>query len=200
MDKVANVIDISHHNTINDFAALKAQGVLGVIHKATQGAFYADPMYAQRRKLATDAGLLWGAYAFNTGQDPKVQVGNFLAHADPDENTLVALDFEDNPGSQMSLSQAVDWINCCADQLGRMPVFYSGNRIKDLLGLHVDADFGKCRLWLAQYGPTPVVQATWQKPWLWQYSERGQFSGTDGYIDLNFYDGTIEQLTAEWAS
>ena len=53
-----NIIDIYHGNIVNDFAALKAAGILGVIHKCTQGAGYADPLYAMRRKLATDAGLL----------------------------------------------------------------------------------------------------------------------------------------------
>lgn len=32
-----NVIDIYHGNIVHDFAALKAAGILGVIHKCTQG-------------------------------------------------------------------------------------------------------------------------------------------------------------------
>ena len=67
------VIDIYHGNVVHDFSALKAAGVVGVIHKCTQGAHYADPLYAARRKLATDAGLLWGAYAFNTGESVAAQ-------------------------------------------------------------------------------------------------------------------------------
>jgi GH25 family lysozyme M1 (1,4-beta-N-acetylmuramidase) len=194
-----NVIDCYHGNTINDFAALKAAGVLGVIHKCTQGANIVDPMYATRRKLATDAGLLWGAYTFNTGQDVLAQVTEFFSHAEPDANTLMALDFEDNPQSQMSLNQAYSFLSQGDVKLGRKLVLYSGNRIKDLLGPKLNPFFGSHRLWLPQYGPVAKVQPSWKSQWLWQYSESGKLPGTDGAIDLNFYAGTSDQLKLEWA-
>lgn len=195
-----NVIDIYHGNVVHDFAGLKAAGILGVIHKCTQGAGYADPLYAARRKQATDAGLLWGAYAFNTGEPAQAQVEEFISHADPDAQTLMALDFEDNPHGQMSLLGARMFLDSAAQKLGRKLVLYSGNRVKDLLDGSVDVGLGAHRLWLAQYGPKPVVQHSWQKQWLWQYSESGRLPGTDGHIDLNLYGGTPEQLAAEWAS
>lgn len=204
MTQVPKVIDISHGNTVRDFQALKAAGIVGVIHKATQGTYFKDPLYDQRREQAEAAGLLWGAYCFNTGEDPATQVGVFLAHAAPEANTLVALDFEDNYKSQMSLEQAQNWLERCADALGRKPVLYSGNRAKDLLGDTENEFFGAHRLWLPQYGPHAVVQASWKnaarQPWLWQYSEHGQLPGTDGLIDLNAFAGSDDELTTEWAS
>jgi len=192
------VIDIYHGNVIHDFAAIKAAGIQGVIHKCTQGAGYADPLYSMRRKLATDAGLLWGAYSFNTGEDVYAQVGELITHAVPDDKTLVALDFEDNPHSQMSLDKAHQWLELMEKELGRKAVIYSGNRIKDLLGNTASPFFGSHRLWLAQYGPNARVQASWTKQWLWQYSETGRLPGTDGALDFNAYDGA--NLAAEWAS
>ena len=193
-----NVIDISHHNTVKDFAALKAAGILGIIHKCSQGVGYADPMYATRRKAAADAGLLFGAYAFNTGQDVTAQLAEFFSHAEPDANTLMALDFEDNPDSPMTLNEARQFLGDGGAKLGRPLKFYSGNRAKDLLGNNNDIFLGSNPLWLPQYGPKAVVQRSWVKPWLWQYSERGQLPGTDGNIDLNFYDGSTDQLAKEW--
>lgn len=195
-----NVIDISHHNTIKDFAALKAAGILGVIHKSTQGTGYVDPLYATRRKAATDAGMLWGAYAFNTGDAVELQVKTFLSHAEPDANTLMALDFEDNPHSEMTLTQCVKMLQLGNAQLGRKFVLYSGNRAKDLLGHQYDPYLGSHRLWLPQYGPKPVVQCSWKSTWLWQFTERGRLPGTDGNLDLNHFDGTAEQLAQQWAS
>lgn len=191
------VIDIYHGNTVNDFAALKAAGIQGIIHKASQGANYADPLYAVRRKMATDAGLLWGAYTFNTGEPIDAQVFEFFSHAEPDANTLMALDFEDNPHSQMSLGQARQFLQQADAKLGRKLVLYSGNRAKDLLGGQIDSFLGSHRLWLAQYGPVAKVQASWKTPWLWQYSENGKLPGTDGAVDLNSYIGT--NLQQEWA-
>jgi len=193
-----NVIDISHWNTVRDFAALKAAGILGVILKCTQGTNYVDPTYVARRKLITDAGLLFGAYTFNTGENVKAQVEQFFSHAEPDDNTLMALDFEDNPHSQMSLDQARLFLQLADARLGRKLVLYSGNRIKDMLGNHADAFFGSHKLWLAQYGPVAKTQPSWLTPFLWQYSENGQLPGTDGKIDLNYYAGT--NLKSEWVS
>lgn len=195
-----NVIDISHHNTINDFAALKAAGILGVIHKCTQGANYSDPVYFPRRKLARDAGLLWGAYTFNTGEDVQKQVDNFFAHADPDDQTLMCLDFEDNPSSQMSIVQCVQFLTIAEKRLGRKLVLYSGNRVKDLLGNKINEYLGSHMLWNAQYGPVSKVQASWKSQWLWQFREDGRLPGTDGAIDFDIYLGSDADLATEWAS
>lgn len=47
------IIDLSHHNRVSELATIKATGVLGVIHKATQGIGYTDPEYAHRRAAAS---------------------------------------------------------------------------------------------------------------------------------------------------
>lgn len=195
-----NVIDIYHGNVVHDFAALKAAGILGVIHKCTQGARYADPLYLTRRLAAEKAGLLWGAYTFNTGEDVAAQVAQFISHAEPDERTLMALDFEDNPHSQMSIGQARQFLAQGDEKLGRKLVLYSGNRVKDLLGGQTDTFLGSHRLWLAQYGPKAKVQGSWRTQWLWQFSEAGKLPGTDGAVDLNFYAGSASDLATEWAS
>ena len=115
-------------------------------------------------------------------------------------NTLLALDFEDNPSSQMSISQCHQFLTLADYKLGRKLVLYSGNRAKDLLDGSIDSFLGGHRLWLPQYGPAPKVQPSWGKQWLWQYSETGKLPGTDGAIDLNFYDGSAQDLATEWAS
>lgn len=193
------VIDISHHNGINSFAAIKAAGIVGVIHKATQGLHMVDQKYAPRRQAALDAGLLWGSYHFATGDDVDLQVKHFFDTAEPDENTLMALDHEPNQGNELDLDGAQAFLESARDQLGRKLVLYSGNLIKEQLGADDNEFFGSHRLWLAQYGPVPRPQASWDKAWLWQYSEHGTVSGATGAINLNSYAGTDEALKAEWA-
>ena len=116
------VIDLSHHNGHVDFAKAKAAGVIGVIHKATQGTKFADPMYAVRRPQVEDAGLLWGAYHFGTGDDVAEQEEHFLTVAQPEPGNLVALDFEPNPPNTMSLAQAKDYLYRIQADLGRKAV------------------------------------------------------------------------------
>src|SRR5205085_7626240 len=107
-----------------------------------------------------------------TNANVKKQVDNFLTASDPDENTLVALDFEDTPGNQMTLAQAREFLERLADRLGRLPVIYTGHTMKDALGKKPNAFFGKHRLWLAHYSETPAVQASWKSYWLWQYTDK----------------------------
>jgi lysozyme len=72
------VIDISHHNGDNlDFVKAREAGIVGVIHKATQGFLLKDKKYETNRKKALDAGLLWGAYHFAVGGDGSDQADFF---------------------------------------------------------------------------------------------------------------------------
>lgn len=203
------VVDLYHGDAVTSFTQAKAVGVRGVIHKASQGVTVTDPAYADRRKEALAAGLLWGAYHFATNQDPVAQAHHFLACATPDANTLVALDFESNGNHTMSLDQARTFLNTVAAAIGRRCVLYSGNLIKELLGNSEDSFFGSHRLWLAEYGPRAIVPKAWSKYWLWQFSGDGigpgphsvaGIPGAGGALDCNSYAGTLSELAAEWAS
>jgi lysozyme len=203
------VVDIYHGDRVTSFAQAKQAGICGIIHKASQGAGIVDPRYAARRQRALKAGLLWGAYHFGTHDHVDDQVVNFLTAAAPDDSTLVALDFEPNGQDTMALDQARRFLAAVENQLGRKAVLYSGNLIKEQLGATVDPFFGSHRLWLAEYGPVPRVQASWSTPWLWQYSGDGigpdpktvtGIPGAGGCLDCNSYARSSAQLEAEWAS
>jgi GH25 family lysozyme M1 (1,4-beta-N-acetylmuramidase) len=204
------VVDIYRGDRVTSFKKAVDDGVVGVIHKATTGISGKDSEYAVRRTPAGKAGLLWGAYHWGTGGDVDKQIRNFLNVAEPDANTLVALDFEPTEGNTMSLAQARAFLEGVASELGRKPVLYSGHLIKDRLGSKKDAFFGSHRLWLAQYGPTPKTQASWKNYWIWQFTDGDVRPGprgvagipgdSKGRLDLNHYDGTDAQLRKEWAS
>src|SRR5690242_11536953 len=102
------VIDLSHHNgTHLDFQAAAGAGIVGVVHKATQGTGHVDPMYVTNRSPARGAGLLWGAYHFGVGADGVEQADFFLGTVKPDALHLLVLDFEANPtGPSMTLVEA----------------------------------------------------------------------------------------------
>lgn len=205
----ARVIDISHHNTVMDFGAVAASGIWGVIHKATQGKAYADPDYAGRRAMATKAGLLWGAYHFNTGDPVQSQVKWFVDKAQPDAKTLMVLDYEDNRLSQMNIHQAVEFLHALEQQLGRKGAIYSGNRIKETIADLSPTDrayLTSHRLWLCQYGPVARLPMGFTKWWLWQFTGDGigpkphSVPGVAGNgIDINTFTGTREELAASWA-
>lgn len=195
------IIDLSHHNETVDFATLKAAGIVGIIHKATQGTGYTDPTYASRRTDAEAAGLLWGAYHFGTGADGAVQAKQFLKVAGPPDKTLLVLDFEQNTqGDSMTLAQADDFVTAVQQQSGRWPVLYTGS---SYFGTKKDALLAKCPLWLAQYGSKTVVPANWPSWTLWQYTDGISGPGPHtvdgvGKCDRDQFYGTLEQLMAFW--
>jgi GH25 family lysozyme M1 (1,4-beta-N-acetylmuramidase) len=204
------VVDIYHNDNVTSFQRAADSGIWGIIHKATTGATGKDSEYANRRQAALDAGLLWGAYHWGTNADVSAQVENFLNIAQPDDTTLVALDFEETEGNQMTLDQAREFLTSVAGALGRKPILYCGGLFKTEMGDTDDSFFGSHRLWLAQYGSNPVAQASWDTYWLWQYTDSltglapNQVDGipgdANGNLDCNSYAFTKEQLTAEWAS
>jgi len=202
----ADVVDLYHGDIVKDFGAVARAGVKAVIHKATQGSGMTDSAYAARRKMAADAGLRWGAYHFNTGDPVATQVQHFLDAARPDKDTLMVLDFEDNRASNMSLDQAKDFLRRLKAAGIERPVIYSGNRAKDLMGAHVDAELGSYRLWLCQYGPTARLQPSWKSWWLWQFTGDGigpQPHAVDGItthgIDINQYHADPAAIAGDWA-
>src|SRR3954468_5406268 len=68
-----NVLNLSHYDMMRpDFAKMKRQGIVGVIHEATYPPFVRDPKYLDRQMGALQAGLLWGAYHYGNGSE---QVG-----------------------------------------------------------------------------------------------------------------------------
>src|SRR5258705_2680514 len=104
------VIDISHHNGHPNFQTCKSVGVLGVIHKSSQGVTYRDSMYTINKRKVLDAGLMWGAYHFGTYGNGALQAATMLDVVRPDDKTLLVLDYEPNVHSQMRLEQARGFI------------------------------------------------------------------------------------------
>jgi lysozyme len=91
------------------------------------------------------------------------------------------------------------------EQTGRFPGFYSGHLIKELLGSGSDPILSQCWLWLAQFGPTPVVPPNWKTYTLWQYTdgaigpEPHTVKGV-GRCDRDKFNGSADDLKKLWSS
>ena len=194
------VIDLSHFNTVNSFTDIKSAGIVGIIHKATQGtANGSDPTYPTRRPQALAAGLWWGAYHFGTNADGAEQAQYFLKTADPGPNDLMALDFEEYPQSQMTIAQAEQFVTEVFNQTGRYPGFYSDALAGNLLGNNKSAVLANCWFWRAQYGASaPIVPPTWSTWTMWQYTASGTVNGIQKPCDRDTFNGTMDQLSKLW--
>jgi GH25 family lysozyme M1 (1,4-beta-N-acetylmuramidase) len=208
------VADMGSQNTV-DMSKLAHAGCVGVIHRATRSNEEVDPQYMRRHVLCLSAGMKWGAYAFNTGETVKTQTDRFLDFTKPEPDTSCWLDLEKNPGGgQMTLSMTTEFLDRVDQALGRRCGLYSGDVIKTLITRATAAqrDFLALHpLWGCEYGPRwKNIDANghplpWAKPFLWQYTGDGigpepqTLGGLEDGADLSVFDGTPDELRAQWA-
>lgn len=221
------VIDISRGVQVSDFRRVKQSGILGVIHKASEGSDYPDTACAARRPAAEAAGLLWGCYHYGTAsQTGAQQAAFFLACARPGPKTLLALDLEandNNPSNSMRLDQAEEFVRTVAEATGRLPVVYvhptwaNGDPLP-VSGLSFGARITpasiltRCPLWVADYHESPEVPFGWaDRGWkLWQYAadesaSRPAYGATTivsgvSHYDRNLFAGDAAALYQFWGT
>jgi len=202
------VIDLSHHNTVTSFEAARTAGIRAVIQKATQGTRFVDPTYRSHRDAARAANLLFGAYHFGVAGNATEQASHLLAVAQSDTPLLV-LDLEGNPqGHDMSLQEAEEFVNHIFTVTGRFPGLYSGHTLKEMLSAARIHDpqqtiLSQCWLWIAQYGPAPLIPSLWPRWTLWQYTDGAagplphEVNGI-GRCDRDRFNGSEQELIALW--
>lgn len=191
------VIDLSHHNTVPEsFEEAKAAGIVGVIHKASEGGSYVDDKVDSRFYLAQQAGLLWGLYHFMRPGDQTEHAAFFVDVATNfgDENTLLAVDHEDPDVSLADLKVFLDEV---VRLTGRLPVIYSGHVLKEQLDGKADPELDGYLLWLADYSAPATLPPGFKAYWLWQYTDSGQVPGVTPPTDLN--DGDVNDVVMRWS-
>lgn len=211
------VIDLSAHNSVSDFRSVRASNILGVIHKASEGDFYADPVCAERRSQAEAAGLLWGTYHFGKGDSSgEQQAAFFLESSRPTRKTLLALDLEANegdPSNSMTLGQAEAFVQAVANSTGRLPLVYiHPNWSTDGVRVTANSILARCGLWVVDYSESPRIPSAWaSRGWqLWQYAS-GEFSGRRANgrnrtihgvsgCDRNLFNGDAAALYRFWSA
>lgn len=192
------VLDLSHHNVIPEsLVPAKSAGIVGVIHKATEGSSYKDDKVDARQALAGEAGLLFGLYHFIRHGNVQGQVDNFLSvyRRYSPANLLVALDYED---AAVSLDECEEWLQKVANATGKTPVLYSGHVLKEKLGskVHKTINQNNYPLWLAQYSSSPTLPKGWTSYWIWQYTDQGTIDGVTPPTDLNV--GEVNEVIGFW--
>lgn len=193
------VIDLSHHNPVPDWAKLAQTGIIGVIHKATEGASYVDDQLYARARPAIDAGLLWATYHFMRPGSTFAQMDHYLAVVDPVEGERMVLDHEDAGVSLQQLEEAVDeLLTMCP---GVNVSIYSGHLIKEQLsGKKSDYLAAHTSLWIAQYTSAAAPSwptATWPQWALWQFTDHASVPGCTKPVDGNRWNGD-EQSLRQW--
>lgn len=203
-------IDVSYWNAGIDWPKVRAAGQRYVFAKATEGDYYADPTFDDNWRGAKTAGLLRGAYHFfRSNVDPKKQATKFIDYVKSmnDNGELPpVLDLETNDGQtkEKVIARVRTWLDLVEAAFNKKPIIYSGQYfLQDYLSVAGGGPplWAKDHpLWLAQYptvyvdGSKPTLPRGWFNWTFWQYSDKGRVNGINAKVDMNVFDGTLDDL------
>jgi lysozyme len=224
-----SVVNMSHYDMMRpDFATMKREGIVGVIHEATYPSFQRDSKYLDRQLGAVQAGLLWGAYHYANASDPVRQADHFLSVVSsawarvnpvvrPSAGVLLVLDFEKNghyPGGTMRADQAVAFVERIRERTGVYPGIYGSEYyLRQALNSPKVTNAQKqtltnCWLWIANYSKEPRATAPWSYWALWQYCGDGKCrlprsaypirTANIAKAELNIFRGSQSELQDFW--
>lgn len=195
-------IDISSWQGVVDFTQVASAGYDFAIIKATEGLTYLNPYFPASWRGAKAAGLIRGAYHYAdpnsaTAQDSAALFVRVVQAFGLAQGDLLVLDIESGSGNLAQwCGDFMDTvIAIAAPGTPFQPILYSGTWFMEPHGLTNNARLAQCGLWLAAYQPTqPSPPPLWPFNALWQYSDSGTVPGVSGPCDLNWFNGTSEQL------
>lgn len=200
-------IDVARYQTKIDWAAVARFAAFAIV-KATDG-LGRDPLFARNYPAAKAAGLLVGAYHwFKPGGSIEAQAQNiFRAVGRLAPGSLpVALDVERDdvgPDGKLNTSDDVKATDAQVEELaarveeltGKRPLVYSYRFYLDDRNIEVPS----CPLWHAEYvaDQPPTLAPGWSSWTFHQYAgNNGRFPGVVGPVDLNRFNGSIDELRA----
>lgn len=210
-------IDVSHHQGSVDHQAVADSGMLFCMVKATEGADYEDPKFAENiKRIGQVQGRTYypGATHYarpdnRQGRQGGEVEGNWFCDVvervcgDVRHNFMPpALDFEKYSESDVkdNVPWIQGWIDVVERRLGRRPAIYTGANVWRYEVGNSDA-FIEHPLWQVYYSGTATQPPS--MPWptwsMWQYSGGGDFQHHPpvpgvGVVDVDRFAGSLADL------
>ena len=195
-------IDVSGWQGNIDYSEVASSGIEIVYMKASEGTSFVDPYFNQNYTNAKANGLKVGFYHYLTARSNSEAVAqaNFfvstISGMTPD--CRLAMDFE----SFGSLSTeeineiGLTFMQTVESLSGKEMVIYSDtSNASNIFG----GGLTKYPLWVAQYEvEEPTPNGNWDSWVGWQYTDAGEISGINGYVDRDrFTDGILLNENSE---
>lgn len=201
-------VDVSRYQGMIDWDILTSQNISFAFIKATEGSSHQDPLFAKNWEDAQKTDIYIGAYHFFSYESSgETQAQNFIETVGRVDGMLppvVDLEFYgkyyDEPMSKGETRTILrSLLDALEEHYGAKPIIYTTPRAyySYILG----GGFGDYPMWIREVHMEPFVR--WS---FWQYSDQGKLAGYDGMqsdqteanIDLNVYNGTLEDMQREF--
>jgi lysozyme len=185
-------IDVSHFQGIINWDGVKTFGIQFAFIKATDGIGGTDPRLTQNMEGAAKVGIPFGLYHFfRPGQNPAEQATHFLSVDHTLAQLPPVLDLELGP---LTVPDVEAWLTAVEDSMSVIPIVYGS---PSFLSSHFE-DWSGVKtypLWIAEYTERPKpVTGPWANWDFWQHSSTGAVSGISVPVDLNWFNGTVQDL------
>lgn len=190
-------IDVSKYQGVVDWPAVQKAGVSFAFIRVSDGLDSLDEHFAKNWTGAHAAGLLRGAYQyFRPSEDAAAQAALFLQAVrrlrPGDLPPVLDVETLDDLPAKDVVQQIRTWLSYVAKRTGRTPILYTNSSTWTALGA---PDLGAYLLWMARWEaqcPPPLSGfARWH---FWQYDSDGRVDGIAGAVDLDWFNGTLEDL------
>jgi lysozyme len=192
-------VDVSRWQANIDWQKLRTQGANFAYIKATDGGDHLDPMFKTNWRLAKEAGIRRGAYHFFYWCRPAShQAEWFIRNVPRDPDALppvIDVEYNGESSCKMRLPRAkvLEKMQVFMDMMerhyGQRPVIYTA---PDFYKDHLSGEFLNYPFWLRAVAQHPSKVYPGRKWVFWQYSGSGLSQGVSGKIDLNVFNGSIE--------
>nr|WP_291527823.1 glycoside hydrolase family 25 protein [Bacteroides sp. UBA939] len=192
-------IDISHYQGSIDWAELTSNRasrfpIHFVFMKATEGGDHSDDTFPFNFEQARRYGFIRGVYHFFSPKtDPDKQADFFIRTVRLTPGDLPpVLDVETiGKSSPRDLQVAVKtWLDRIEAHYGVKPILYTSYKFKERY--LSDSIFNTYPYWIAHYYADSVE---YEGPWhFWQHTDVGNVPGIKEEVDLNVFNGTLEEL------
>lgn len=188
-------IDVSVYQGDIDFQQVRAFGIEVVYIRAGEGYDYVDPYFEQNYERALNAGLKIGYYHYVTAsntEEAQAQAEFFYSLIDGKTiDCYPVMDFESFPGLSVAEINEIGraYMERLSSLLGYTAAIYSD--VNDVETVW-DSSFSQYPLWVAEYGTgMPRSIGNWADWSGFQYTDMGNVTGIDGYVDLDYFKESI---------
>lgn len=190
-------IDVSKYQGTVRWSAVRQAGVQFVFVRVSDGIDALDERFLEHWQGARASGLLRGAYQyFRPSADALAQARLFMAavrRLGPGDLPPV-LDVETLDGlpADKVVAQVQKWMTHVSSRTGRSPILYTNASTWEALGA---PELSGRLLWIARWSTDcPLPLAGFSRWHFWQHSNNGRVDGIGGAVDLNWFNGTLEEL------
>ena len=195
-------IDVSGWQGSIDYSEVASSGIEIVYMKASEGTSFVDPYFNQNYTNAKANGLKVGFYHYLTARSNSEAVAqaNFfvstISGMTPD--CRLAMDFESfgNLSAEEINEIGLTFMQTVENLSGKEMVIYSDtSNASNIFG----GGLTNYPLWVAQYEvEEPTPNGNWDSWVGWQYTDAGEISGINGYVDRDrFTDGILLNENSE---